>query len=110
MHGRDLAQMLIKGMIVKEKEADIGGPETYSFDELARLMYKVLNKPATIIQVPGPLGPVARQNLQIFAKSQVQAYDFLASGALDTGVAPAFGSQKLEAYLKAYLESPFFRS
>lgn len=110
IHGRDLAQALIKGMIAKEKETDIGGSETFSFEELARLMFKVLNKPAKIVHVPAAFAPVARQNLQIFAKSQLQAYDFMASGALNTGVAPAQGSQKLEAYLKSYLESPFFRA
>ncbi len=110
IHGRDLAQMLIKGMIAKEKEAEVGGSETFSLDQLARLMFKVQNNPPKIVNVPAALSAVARQNLQIFAKSQVQAYDFMASGALDTGLAPATGNQKLEAYLKAYLESPFFRS
>lgn len=109
LHGRDLAQVCIKGLIAKEKEISVGGPEVYSLSELTQLMYRVQNKQPNLKQVPGALTGLARQSLRLMSKAQRQAYDLLESDAFDTGVAPAQGSQKLADYLKAFIESPFFR-
>ncbi|PKL75512.1 MAG: hypothetical protein CVV27_14975, partial [Candidatus Melainabacteria bacterium HGW-Melainabacteria-1] len=109
IHGRDLAKICIRGMIAKEKEIEVGGSEIFTLDELARLMFKVQSKSAKVRHVPTPLAGLVRQGLRLIGRSQLDAFDFLASGALRTGLAPAQGEQKLEAYLKAYLESPFYR-
>ena len=110
IHGRDLAGVCIKGMIAKEKELEVGGSEVFSLDELARLMFRVQNKSVHIVHVPGALSGLTRQLLKLFARKQVAGYDFLDSDALRTGLAPGQGEQKLETYLKEYLESPFFRT
>lgn len=109
LHGRDLAEVCLRGMIAKEKEVEVGGHEIYSLDELARLMFKVQDKSPRIVHVPGALSGLTRQLLQIFARKQVLGFDTLLSDALKTGPAPVQGHQQLEAYLKEYIQSPFYR-
>ncbi|MGV3526413.1 MAG: SDR family oxidoreductase [Candidatus Sericytochromatia bacterium] len=109
LHGKDLAQVCLKGLIAKEKEIEVGGPESFSLEELAQLMFKLLKQPARISGVPGGMNGPARQYLRLFQSKQVEAFNLLDSEMANLGLAPAAGSQKLEAYLRAYIDSPFFR-
>lgn len=109
IHGRDLAEACIKGMIAKEKELSIGGPEILSLDEICRLAFKAQNKPARVLPIPGPLSGLARAWLQLLGRRQLASFEFLRAEGLRTGLPAAQGQQQLENYFKQYLESPFFR-
>ncbi len=110
IHGQDLAEVCVKGLVAKEKEVDVGGPQTMTLESIAQTAFKALNKPPKISAAPGPLDSVVRQSLNLFKRDQVAAYDFLRSDILRSGVAPAHGSHDLQAYFEKYIKSSFYRA
>ncbi len=52
IHGADLAEVCVKAMDSPEKEINVGGPETFTFQYIAELALKVLNKKVRISKLP----------------------------------------------------------
>jgi len=109
IHGADLAQVCVQGLIAKEKEIEVGGPVTQTLEQIARLAFKLQSKPARIQSVPGALTDLTRQYLKLFQQKQLESLNRLRPEFLQTGLAPAKGEQQLEAYFQAFLASAFFR-
>lgn len=110
IHGQDLAEVCVKGLVAKEKEIDVGGPQIMTLESIAQNAFKALNKPAKISTAPGPLDGLVRQSLSLFKRDQVAAYDFLRSDILRSGVAPTHGSHSLQPYFEQYIKSSFYRA
>jgi uncharacterized protein YbjT (DUF2867 family) len=52
VHGADLAESCIKAMNSPEKEISVGGPEIFTYAEIAELAFKTLNRKPRISRVP----------------------------------------------------------
>lgn len=109
IHGQDLAEICIKGMIAKEKEIEVGGAESLSFYDCAQLAFKAQKKASRILPIPEPLAGLAQGWLSVFGRQQLHGYKSLRSPFMHSKVAPAYGKQKLADYFQQYVESPFFR-
>lgn len=52
IHGADLAQVCVGAIKKSEKEINVGGPEIFTFKEIAELAFRVLNKQVKISYLP----------------------------------------------------------
>jgi len=52
IHGADLAEVCVSSLKKSEKEINIGGPEIFSFNEIAEIALKVQNKSIKISKLP----------------------------------------------------------
>ena len=55
IHGADLAEFCVGAMDRQEQQFDVGGPEVFSYREIAELAFDVLDQPEKITCVPKPL-------------------------------------------------------
>jgi len=52
IHGADLAEVCVNSLKKSEKEINIGGPEVFTFNDIAELAVKTENKPIKISRLP----------------------------------------------------------
>ncbi len=52
IHGADLAEVCVKAIGREEKEINVGGPEVFSYKEIARLAFRALDKKVKISHIP----------------------------------------------------------
>ena len=52
IHGADLAEVCVDALEGGEEQLDVGGPETFTYREIAEMAFDVLSKPAKISCVP----------------------------------------------------------
>jgi uncharacterized protein YbjT (DUF2867 family) len=52
IHGADLAAVCVDAVASEEEEIPVGGPVTYTYQEIAELAFAVLHKPVRIRRVP----------------------------------------------------------
>ena len=103
--GRDMAEVCISAIDDPVDTIDVGGPETLTFNEVARLASKVLNHPAKITHLPLGLGKLAVRLAKLlgFGKT-VGAFEFfVAASGIDMD-APNFGDQTLEQHFATMLK------
>ena len=103
--GRDMAEICISAIDDQADTIDVGGPETLTFNEVARLAFKVLNHPAKITHLPLGLGKLAVRLAKLlgFGKT-VGAFEFfVAASGIDMD-APNFGDQTLEQHFATMLK------
>lgn len=109
IHGADLAQVCIKAMIAKEKELIVGGPDIFTQEQIARLAFEVLGKPARIRELSSMSARVMKKWLQFFNPNQAHTLITMSDIILQGCVAPAQGKQHLGDYFQEFVASPFFR-
>ena len=109
MHGADLAQVCMRAMIAKEKEWAVGGPESLSRQQIARLAFEALGKPTKIRQISPEVARVLKGGLRLFGSRQADALQFALDTAHQGLSAAPQGSHLLGDYFKEYIASPFFR-
>lgn len=51
IHGADLAEVCVDALEGSEKQIDVGGPEVFTYREIAQLAFETLDKPAKITPV-----------------------------------------------------------
>ena len=52
IHGADLAEVCVNALKKPEKDINVGGPELFTFKEIAELAFQVLNKKEKISTLP----------------------------------------------------------
>ena len=55
IHGADLAEVCVSALETEQNRVDVGGPEVFTYREIAELAFDVLDRPAGIICIPKPL-------------------------------------------------------
>ena len=55
IHGADLAEVCVSALETEQSRVDVGGPEVFTYREIAELAFDVLDRPAGIICIPKPL-------------------------------------------------------
>ena len=103
--GRDMAEVCISAIDDPVDTIDVGGPETLTFNEVARLASKVLNHPAKITHLPLGLGKLAVRLAKLLGfGNTVGAFEFfVAASGIDMD-APNFGDQTLEQHFATMLK------
>ncbi len=52
IHGADLAEFCVNALKKPDKEMDVGGPEMFTFQDIAELAFKIINKKTRISKLP----------------------------------------------------------
>ena len=52
IHGADLARLCVRATRDKVKHLDVGGPQTFSQNEIAELAFEAIGKPVRVTHVP----------------------------------------------------------
>jgi uncharacterized protein YbjT (DUF2867 family) len=101
IHGEDLAEICVNSIGKKEKEIEIGGPETLTHNEIAEAAFDAVNKPVKISHIPNSLRKLILSLLRIFTGSKTYGpiEFFMTVMAMDM-VAPEHGSHTLKEFYK----------
>jgi len=101
IHGADLAVACADAVDGYELEIDVGGPQTMTWREVARLAFEVLGQPSRVTRVPEWLmWPVVRL-VRLFNRHQGELLAFFITMATTDVVAPANGTHTLEAHYRS---------
>lgn len=95
IHGDDLAQYCLAAILRTEREMDIGGPEILSMNQIARLAFDAINKPARIIKLPDSLRRGALWLVSRLPDQWGGAAEFFLASMSQDAIAPAYGELML---------------
>lgn len=106
IHGADLAQASAEAIDAGKPWLDIGGPETMSQSELARLCFTALGRPARITSLPDLLRKASIRSLPYVTPRRIAgpAEFFLTAMGMDM-VAPPSGTHRLSEHLRRLAET-----
>ena len=98
IHGADLAEACVKTISESTKEINIGGPEIFTFNEIAELALSVQNKPIKISRLPLWMIKIILPLLRIFTSSKTYGpLEFMMTVMTMDVVGEKYGSHKLES-------------
>ena len=102
IHGADLAAVCVDAIESENRELAVGGPETLTHEEIARIAFATLGKTPRVTCIPDWLRKLTLRSLQLFTRQSFHGpiEFFLTVMAMDM-VAPEYGSRTLE---KFYIE------
>ncbi|WP_371153241.1 SDR family oxidoreductase [Jannaschia sp. 2305UL9-9] len=105
IHGADLATAIFEAVARGADSADVGGPETFTQADLARLCFAVLDKPSRIIYLPDTLRRLALRSLPWIAPRRIAgpAQFFLTAGGMNM-TAPPSGTRRLADHFRSLAE------
>ncbi|MCE8536939.1 SDR family oxidoreductase [Ruegeria pomeroyi] len=107
IHGADLAAAVADATEAGRGWLDVGGPETFTHTEIARMAFAALDRPPRITRLPDTLRKAALALLPWITPRRINgpAQFFLTAMSLDMVGAP-FGTRRLAGYFAALAERP----
>jgi uncharacterized protein YbjT (DUF2867 family) len=97
--GTDLANVCVDAVTGKQKEIEIGGPDTFTQQQIAELAFKSLNKEAKITKIPEGLIRTIFWMTKPFMSPRIRgSVEFLLAALLDDFVAQSYPGRSLEDY------------
>lgn len=105
IHGADLAKTIFDAVVMGESHVPVGGPETYTQNDLARLCFALLNRPARITHLPDFLRRAALHVLPRITPRRIAgpAQFFLTASSMNM-TAPPTGNLHLAEHLKSTID------
>ena len=101
IHGADLAKACVAAISSGEKELSLGGPEVYTFNDIARLAFSVLGKKEKMMHIPDWLCKGILGLLRTFSSSKTYGpLEFLMTVLTHEMVAPKYGNHSLQDYFE----------
>lgn len=102
VHGADLAAATFKAIARGDVWHDVGGPDTYTHDELAKLCFSVVGKPPRITHLPDGLRRMTLRILPYLAPRRIAgpAQFFLTALAMNM-TAENFGTHRLATHFQS---------
>lgn len=105
IHGADLAVACVDAMEGNVAEIDVGGPQIYTWHEVAALAFGILDRPAKVSRVPDWLMWSVVQLVKPFNRHQGDLLAFFTTMATADVVAPQRGTHTLDQHYRHLLES-----
>lgn len=100
IHGADLAIVCADAIESRESEIAVGGPQTMTWREVAKLAFEVLGRPEKVTCIPAWLmWPVVRL-ARLFNRHQGELLAFFTTMGTTDVVAPETGTRTLEQHFK----------
>jgi uncharacterized protein YbjT (DUF2867 family) len=100
IHGADLAVACVDAIEGSDPEIDVGGPQTFTWNEVAALAFATLGKPEKTSHVPSWLMWSVVRLIGLFNRHQGDLLTFLTTMATTDVVAPAIGTHTLAAHYR----------
>ncbi len=106
IHGRDLAEVCIAALEKTDVEIEVGGPETFTHNQIAELAFEVLNRPPKISYIPLWLKRAYLPVMRLFTSPKYYGpIEFMMSALSMDGVGPAHGKEKLRDFFRACIKT-----
>ena len=105
IHGADLAAACVDAMEGHGTEIDIGGPQTFCWNEIAELAFQTLEKPAKTSHAPEWMMWSVVRLVKLFNRHQGELLAFFTTMATSDVVAPQHGTHTLDRHYRHLLES-----
>ena len=101
IHGEDLAKVVVKNIETDIKEIKIGGPETLTQNEIAKIAFNALDKKAKITYVPDWIRKSILWFIRIFTGSKTYGpIEFFMTVMAMEMTAPEYGNHTLREYFE----------
>jgi uncharacterized protein YbjT (DUF2867 family) len=101
IHGADLAKVCVDSIFSKENEIAVGGPEIFSYQQIASCAFEVSGKKTKIKYLPNWLGKTILLILKVFTSSKFYGpIEFLTTVLTMEMVAPEYGTHTLKSYFE----------
>lgn len=99
--GEDLANFCVTAINNDSGELSIGGPETYTHNQIARLAFSVTGKQPKIMHIPMWLTKFILGMMRRFTSSKIYGpFEFLITILSHDMIAPSFGTYQLKDYFQ----------
>ena len=101
IHGADLAEACANAIEGEETEIDVGGPQIMTWNDMAKLAFKVQGLPAKVTRLPGWLMWSVVRLVRLFNRHQGELLAFFTTMATTDVVAPSMGEHSLEEHYRS---------
>lgn len=99
IHGADLAKACVDQITTEQKELEIGGPETLTHNEIAKLAFESVGKKPKITHVPEWARKLSlKLSKLVMSKSQFGPVEFFLNVMAADMIAPEQGTHTLKAF------------
>ena len=99
IHGKDLANEVVKAIGQDKKEINIGGPDLLSHNEIAELALKAYKKPIKVIHLPDWIRKLTLWSVRTFTSLKTYGpIEFFMTTMVMDMEAPQFGNHQLEVF------------
>jgi uncharacterized protein YbjT (DUF2867 family) len=101
IHGGDLAEVCVDAIDSQEKETNAGGPEIFTYREIAELAFRITGKKSRIFTIPSWLKRIIIKLLKFFTSSRTYGpVEFMMTVMTMDVVGDLYGSRKLEEFYR----------
>ena len=101
IHGADLAEFCVDAIDSQEQQFDIGGPEVFTYREIAELAFDILDQPERITSIPRPLVSAAVGAMRWLTPAKVFGpVEFMASVMTMDVIGEAHGQRRLADHFR----------
>ena len=100
IHGADLANVCVDAVTSQQPDIPVGGPDTYTYREIADLAFAVLHKPPRIRRVPVWLVKAALPLVRLFSQRFYTIAAGIATITQHDFVAPPCGTHSLKRFFE----------
>lgn len=99
IHGEDLAQFCIESFLKVNQTLPIGGPEIFTYEQMAQLAFKVLDQREHITNIPVFLLNPISLCLKWFTNYHYGLYRFFLNAMTHNLIAPMYGKHKVKDFM-----------
>ena len=103
IHGEDLAKVCVDASEGEEVEVPVGGPDVYTYREIAEMAFSVVGKKPKIVSIPPKLANLLIKPLWLIDRHYYTLARFFLIAMQNDFVAPPTGSHHLEDYFRELL-------
>ena len=99
IHGADLAEVCVKAINTHEKSIEVGGPETFTHNEMVELAFNTVHRPVKISYMPEWIRKTILWSARTFSSSKKYGpMEFFFTVLSMDMLAPAYGEQRLSDF------------
>ncbi len=99
IHGADLAEVCVNAINKSDNEINVGGPVTYTYNEIAGLAFSAINKKTKISTIPIWIIRLILPLMRTFSSSKTYGpVEFMMTALTMDGLAPSYGKEKLKDF------------
>jgi uncharacterized protein YbjT (DUF2867 family) len=101
IHGADLAEVCVNSITKSDKEINVGGPEIFTYKEIAEIALRVLDKEPKISFLPMCMIKIILPLMRIFTSSKTYGpFEFMATVMTMDVVGDLYGKERLEDFFE----------